>query len=118
MRKSKNQSSKASKPFTKWWSDAERAYLLKLVEQHPSNFSEAFRIHAVKFNRTPHAVHNYFNRYRLAQEKNKGKLKVNMFTIGKNSFCVGRKNIYKGVHATSTSTVMSKIRRIAKILFE
>lgn len=80
---------KKTRPYKKW-TTKEKNDLLNLISKHPENFSEAYRIHAEKYNRKKKDVEFFFQRYR----KKEG-AKVCTVLIGKNRKCSpNRKNIY------------------------
>lgn len=96
------------------WTEKERKDLLKLIEQHPHNFNEAYRKHAKKYQRTYYAVANYFSRYRLKEDA-----KTCMMTVGKRKhLSPNRKNIYKGTKETLYTVKQSKWKRVLSIIFE
>lgn len=102
-------------PFNcKPWTEEEINALLKLVEQHPNNFREAFRIHAEKTGRDVRTVENYFGQYRKKEEA-----KTCMITIGRRKMASpNRKNIYARTGGHTTSIKVSKWKRIWAIICE
>ena len=98
----------------KKWTKKEEAALLKLIEAHPNNFEDAYRIHAENYNRTTEAVRDYFYRYRKQEDA-----KVCMIVVGKNKRnSPNRKNINANTHGETVKVKQSKWRRILDILFE
>lgn len=98
----------------KKWTKAEQKDLLNLLEEHPNNFAEAFRLHAEKTGRSTVSVENFFHRYRRKEDA-----RVCMITIGaKKRSSPNRKNIYERTGGNISITKKSKWRRILDILFE
>lgn len=99
---------------TRKWAKEETAALLKLIEAHPNNFEEAYRIHAENYGRTAEAVRKYFHKYRKQEDA-----KVCMLVVGKSKRnSPNRKNIYDKTHGETVKTKQSKWRRILDIIFE
>lgn len=46
------------------WTEEERAAFIKLIEKHPENLREAFRIHSENTGRSVETIANYFLSYR------------------------------------------------------
>lgn len=98
----------------KKWTKKEEAALLKLIEAHPNNFEDAYRIHAENYDRTAEAVRDYFCRYRRQEDA-----KVCMLVMGKHRRnSPNRKNIHDKTHGETVKTKQSKWRRILDIIFE
>lgn len=95
------------------WSTSETKDLVKLVEEHPHNFMEAFRIHAENTGRSVNAVRFYFSAYRR-----KAGAQVCMATVSKKAMGINRKNISRKSRMEPTPVRESKWKRILKILFE
>lgn len=96
-----------------FWTNEETVDLLQLVAEHPSNFSEAFRLHAENTGRSVVAIKQYFSDYRRQETAN-----TCMVTIGGKAVASpNRKNIYNGTGGTVSSVKQSKWKRILNILF-
>ena len=92
----------------------ETAALLKLIEAHPNNFEDAYRIHAENYDRTVEAVKKYFYKYRKQEDA-----KICMLVVGKSKRnSPNRKNIHEKTHGETVKVKQSKWRRILDILFE
>lgn len=102
-------------PFNcKPWTEEETNALLKLVEQYPNNFREAFRVHSERTGRNVLVIENYFGRYRRKEEA-----KTCMITIGRRKIASpNRKNIYAGTGGHTTPIKVSKWKRIWAIICE
>lgn len=99
---------------SKKWTKRETAALLKLIEAHPNNFEDAYRIHAENYGRTIEAVRKYFCKYRKQEDA-----KVCMIVVGKSKRnSPNRKNIYAKTHGETVKVKQSKWRRILDIIFE
>ena len=98
---------------TERWSQDELNTLLKLIEENPNNFSEAYRIHADNTGRTVAAVKSKFQEYRTQEDA-----KVCMITIGKKKrSSPNRKNIYPGTKGNITTVKKSVWKRIISAIF-
>ena len=96
------------------WTNSETKALLKLIEEHPNNFREAYRIHAENTGRTVISVRDHFYAFRKAPDAH-----VCMMTIGERKrLSANRKNIYSGTGGNVEPVRKSKWRRILEIIFE
>ena len=99
---------------SKRWTVKEKNTLLKLIEQHPENFREAFRIHAENTGRSIDSIKKVFYRYRNQEDA-----KVCMLVLGKNKkVSPNRKNIHVKTGGETSTLKVSKWRRILNIIFE
>lgn len=95
------------------WEDSEAKALLKLIEEHPNNFEEAYRIHAENTGRTVRAVRRKFHTIRKDPDAH-----VCMMTIGERKMLsANRKNIYPGTGGNVEPMRKSIWKRIINIIF-
>ena len=90
------------------WTEEEIKELLALIESHPNNFRQAFRIHGQKYNRSIAACEQYYEKYRKSPDA-----KTCMITVGgKKHASPNRKNIYEGTGGTVEDVRPSIWKRI------